>query len=63
MINLRIPPVAQRFETYKEVRRKTLNFENTGGERHSKVDITDQPMVQIYNFLAQAAKNLVTRSR
>jgi hypothetical protein len=59
---LRTPLSPRRFETYREVRRDTLNFENMGGERHSTADITDQPMVKIYNYLAHAAKSLVTRS-
>jgi hypothetical protein len=58
---LRTPPVSPRFETYKDVRRQTLNFERRG-ERHSRLDITDQPMVQIYYFLAHAAKSLFSRS-
>jgi hypothetical protein len=58
---LRTPPVSPRFETYKDVRKKTLNFERRA-ERHSELDITDQPMVQIYYFLAHAAKSLVTRT-
>jgi hypothetical protein len=58
---LRTPPVSPRFETHKDVRKKTLNFER-GGERHSQLDITDQPMVQIYYYLAHAAKSVFTRS-
>jgi hypothetical protein len=60
-MNFRTPPVSPRVDTYKDVRRDTLNFERRG-ERHSRLDITDQPMVQIYYFLAHAAKSLVTRS-
>jgi hypothetical protein len=60
-MNFRTPPVSPRVETYKDARRDTLNFERRG-ERHSRLDITDQPMVQIYYFLAHAAKSLVTRS-
>jgi hypothetical protein len=58
---LRTPPVSPRFETHKDVRHDSLNFERRG-ERHSQLDITDQPMVQIYYYLAHAAKSLVTRS-
>jgi hypothetical protein len=58
---LRTPSASPRFETYRDVRRDSLNFERRG-ERHSTLDITDQPMVQIYYYLAHAAKSLLTRS-
>jgi hypothetical protein len=62
MILFRTPPVSRPFETYQDVRRKTLNFEINGGEHHSTDDNPDQPMIQIYNYLAHAAKRLLTRS-
>jgi hypothetical protein len=63
MILWRTPlPRSTRGETYRDHRRRTLNFESRGGEPHSQNDITLQPMGQIYFFLAQAAKKAVERS-
>jgi len=45
--------------TYRDTRRKSLNFEICGGERHSPHDSTLEPCGErILNFLASAAKRV-----
>lgn len=47
MNTLQLSPLRRTVNSYRDVRRATLNFETTGGERHSRDDAWSRPRAKV----------------